>query len=147
MITTLLGLFGCSANNTKTITSLESMTLTLQGMRGSSVYEVISDSQKTELNIYREVFSNGEYVLKLEKSTVCDTQEFIKLMNDCNVIRWDGFHGKHPRNVKDGIMFDFTASVNEGQTIHADGSANFPKGYNEFVRALNDMLTESETTE
>ena len=44
----------------------------------------------------------------------------------------------------DGIMFDFTATVNGGQTIHADGSANYPKGYNEFVRELNKMLAERE---
>ena len=65
-------------------------------------------------------------------------------MNNCSVIRWDGFHGEHPKNVKDGIMFDFTATVNGGQTIYADGSANYPKGYNEFVRELNKMLAECE---
>jgi len=37
-------------------------------------------------------------------------------------------------------MFDFKAIVNDGQILHADGSANFPKGYREFVRGLDAML-------
>ena len=68
----------------------------------------------------------------------------LELMNTCGVICWDGFHGKHPKNVKDGIMFDFRATVNDGQEIHADGSENFPKGYHDFVRELNKILTDHE---
>ena len=131
----MLRLFG-----SKKIASVESVTLTLRGMRGSTVYEIVNDTEQLELRFYREFYSNGESVLKLENSTVVDTCAFIEFMNNCGVIRWDGFHGKHPRNVKDGIMFSFTAIVNTGQTIRADGSENFPKGYREFVRGLNNML-------
>lgn len=144
MFTALIGLCGCAGDYKKTVTSVETMTLTLHGMRGTSVYEIADEAGKTELRRYREIFSSGESILELEKSTVCDTQEFIELMNTCGVIRWDGFHGKHPKNVKDGIMFIFTATVNGGQAICADGSANFPKGYHEFVRELNSMLAECE---
>jgi len=146
IFTTLFGLFGCAERNQKTVISFETMTLTLHGMRGSFVYELETKDDKTELRRYREAFSNRETVQELEQSTVCDTQTLIELMNTCGVIRWDGFHGKHPKNVCDGIMFHFTASVNGGQTIRADGSANFPKGYHEFVRELNRMLAESENT-
>ena len=131
----LLKLFG-----SKKIASVESVTLTLRGMRGSTVYEIVNDTEQLELRFYREFYSNGESVLKLENSTVVDTCAFIEFMNNCGVIRWDGFHGKHPRNVNDGTMFSFTAIVNDGQTIRADGSENFPKGYREFVRGLNNML-------
>ena len=80
----------------------------------------------------------------LETSTLCDMQTMIKLMNACDILGWDGFHGNHPKNVKDGIMFRFEATVNCGQMIHAEGSANFPKGYHEFVRALDAVLAEIE---
>ena len=63
-------------------------------------------------------------------------------MNACDVPHWNGFHGAHPKNVQDGIMFSFEASVNGGQVVSADGSANFPKGYHEFVRTLDEMLAE-----
>ena len=142
LFTTLIGLCGCAGDYRKTVTSIETMTLTLQGMRFCSVYEIKNEDGKTELRRFRKVYSKGEDTLELEKTAVCDTKDFIELMNNCSVIRWDGFHGKHPKNVMDGIMFDFTAIVNDGQTIHADGSANYPKGYNEFVRELNKMLAE-----
>ena len=144
LFTTLIGLCGCAGDYRKTVTSIEAMTLTLQGMRGTSVYEIAEVDGKTELRRFRKVYSKGEDTLELEKTAVCDTKDFIELMNNCSVIRWDEFHGEHPKNVQDGIMFDFRATVNDGKEIHADGSANFPKGYHDFVRELNKILTEHE---
>ena len=143
VLTMLFGLFGCSGEARKTITTLETMTLTVRGMRGTSVYEIVTDAEKTELLRYREAYVNGEDVRILEKSTLCDTQAMIERMNTCGILRWNGFHGKHPKNVLDRDMFVFEASVNHGQTIYADGSANYPKGYREFVRALDQLLSES----
>jgi len=140
VITMLFGLFGCKGKEEKTVVSAESMTLTLQGMRGTFIYEIAKEADRTELRYYRQLYLQGEDVLELEKSAACEIEEIIELMNTCSVIRWDGFHGKHPKNVWDGIMFRFTAVVNGGQTLNADGSANFPKGYHEFVRALNLIL-------
>lgn len=120
------------------------MTLTLRGMRGGHVYKFEGEGDAAELRRYREVYSGGEDELVLELSVPCSMQTMIELMNTCGILSWDGFHGKHPKNVSDGIIFDFTADVNGGQTIHADGSANFPKGYHEFVRTLDEMLAESE---
>lgn len=145
ILTTLLGIFGCAKAAGKTVTSFETVTLTLHTMRGSYVYEISNEAGRVEIGRYREVFSGEKTDLIPEQSASCDTQTFIDLMNLCGVIRWDGFHGKHPKNVLDGTMFNFTASVNNGQKISADGSANFPKGYHEFVRALNEMLAECKT--
>ena len=137
-----IGLCGCADYCRKTITSIETMTLTLQGMRFCNVYEITNEEGKTELRRSRKVYSYGADTP--EPSVVCDITDFIEIMNACGVICWDGFHGKHPKNVKDGIMFDFRATVNDGQEIHADGSENFPKGYHDFVRELNKILTEHE---
>jgi len=144
MFSASIGLLGCAGDSRKTVTSFDMITLTVQGMRGTSVYEIADKDGKTELKRFRKVYSNGEDILELEASAACDTNGFIELMNNCGVIRWDGFHGKHPKNVKDGIMFDFKAAVNDGQNIHADGSENFPKGYRNFVRELDKMLAEYE---
>ena len=141
VFTMLFGLFGCAGNAKKVITSVEEMTLTLRGMRGSYVYKIVCESDKPELRLYREVFSGEDTILELEKKAVPDTQVILDLMNSCGILRWDGFHGKHPKNVQDGIMFTFSAAVNGGQTIRADGSANFPKGYHEFIRTLNAILS------
>lgn len=134
----------CSPEDKETITSIDAMRLVLRGMRGSSVYEIADERGITELRLYREVFRGGEVVLELEESAAYAPAVFIELMNLCCVMRWDGFHGAHPKHVSDGIMFDFTAVVNGGQRIRADGSENFPQGYREFVRELNRMLAERE---
>ena len=117
------------------------MTLILHGMRGSYVYTF---ENQRELRRYREIYRDGEDKLVPEASAPCDAETMRGLMNACGVLRWDGFHGKHPKNVNDGIMFRFEATVTGGQTIRAEGSANFPKGYHEFVHALDAMLAEQE---
>lgn len=144
LVTTIIGLFGCAGGEEKTVASVESMTITQRGMRGGHVYEITETDGITELRLYREVYSGGENSLALEKSVVCDPAALIEMMNTCGVLRWDGFHGKHPKNVSDGIMFTFTASVNGGQVINADGSANFPKGYRDFMNYLDGLLAQSE---
>ena len=111
---------------------------------GGVVYTLEGEGDTTQLRRYRETYRGGEDELVLESSVPCDAQTMIELMNTCGILRWNGFHGKHPKNVSDGIMFRFEATVNGGQEIFADGSENFPKGYREFVRALNSMLAESE---
>ena len=147
LITTMVlsisfGLCSCADIYRKTITSIETMTLTLQGMRFCSVYEITNEDVKTELKRFRKVYLNGVDTLELEASVVCNITDFIELMNTCGVIYWNGFHGKHPKSVNDGIMFDFRATVNNGQEIYADGSENFPKGYHDFVRELNKILAD-----
>jgi len=144
VFTMLFGVFGCGGESKNKVTSVESLTLTLHGMRGSSVYKLEPEAASAELRRYREIYSGEKTILELEQSAICDLQEITDLLNTCGIFRWDGFHGKHPKNVSDGIMFNFTAEVNGGHTINADGSANFPKGYYEFVRALDAILAESE---
>lgn len=144
MFVKLARLFGCGREKEKTVTSVDEMTLTLRGMHGGTVYKFENRTTGTELCRYFEKYSGTETFLELDKSAAFDHQQMISLINTCGIILWDGFHGKHPRNVHDGIMFCFKATVNDGQTIFADGSENFPNGYREFVRSLNEILAESE---
>lgn len=145
VFTMLFGLFGCNEKALEIVTSVETMTLTLRGMRGGHVYKFESEDDTTELRRYREVYRNGEDELVLEASAPCGAETMIELMNTCGILRWDGFHGKHPKNVSDGIMFRFEAAVNGGQTVKAEGSENFPKGYRDFVRALDAMLAPTDS--
>ncbi len=128
-----------------TVTSVEGMTLTLNGMRGEWVYQFDGDTE--ELRRCRVVYSDGEDELLPEASMFCSKQTMLDLFSTSEIQHWNGFHGEHPKNVLDGIMFHFEAAVNEGQIIVADGSANYPKGYHDFVRTLNEMLAEHELTE
>ena len=58
-----IGLCGCADYCRKTITSIETMTLTLQGMRFCNVYEIANKDGKTELSRFRKVYSNGTDML------------------------------------------------------------------------------------
>ena len=136
----LIGLSGCARGSKKAVTSVETMTLTLRGMRGGYVYTLVDN----ELRYYREVYEGEETVLALEKQVACDAQTIVGLMNTCGVMRWDGFHGKHPQDVMDGASFGVTANVNDGKTIEASGSANYPKGYGDLIYAMKNMLKDSE---
>jgi len=144
LFTWLLGLFGCGAGPAEPAVSAESLTLTVRGMRGTVVYQWADEGETSRLTRYRETYSGEEWVLQPEKQVCCPAGEMLRLMNDCGVSGWNGFHGKHPKNVQDGDMFVFQAAINQGESIRAEGSANFPKGYREFVAALNRLLSESD---
>ncbi|MBQ9976158.1 MAG: hypothetical protein IJP16_06570 [Clostridia bacterium] len=142
--TALFGFCGCARGSKRNVNTVEEMTLTQRGMRGGTVYKIENKDGRVELRRYREIYSGEETALEPEGSAVCEAEAFVELMNSCGVMQWNGFHGKHPKNVSDGITFSLTATVNGGESITADGSARYPKGYLDFVRALGGMLASGE---
>lgn len=126
----------------KEIKTVEMLHLRINTMRSSVEYE-IKGGPRPVLSLYRLGYGDRE-AAALEKSVTCDQATPADLLNACGVCRWDGFHGKHPRHVSDGTAFRFHATVNGGVDIRADGSQNFPKGYRELVRALDDLLAKAE---
>lgn len=138
MLNSIFNLF--NKNRKNGIVSMQELTLRTGNMRVTYLYKTAREDTGLKLERYREVFVDGEVRLELENSVSCTNSELIELMNNCNVLKWNGFHGKHPKNVSDGTMFTFVSTVNDGQIIRADGSENFPKGYKEFVRKLNELL-------
>ena len=67
LFTTLIGLCGCAGDYRKTVTSIEAMTLTLQGMRGTSVYEIAEVDGKTELRRFRKCIQTEKISLNLKQ--------------------------------------------------------------------------------
>ena len=108
-------------------------------MRVTVEYEILN-GDAIQISRYRICYTDGENVRELEKSVSCSKEIMLELLISCSIVNWNGFYGKHPKNVRDGDMFKFFAYVNDGQTIRAEGSANYPKGYHEFIRTLNQML-------
>ena len=124
----------------KNVESFETVSFHTSGMRYSTYYEIVCNDGKAQITQYHIKYSDGEKERVVDKQAECGADEFIKLLNDCNITAWDGFHGKHPRGVKDGTMFDFKATVNGDKQIRADGSQNFPKHYHDFRDGLYAML-------
>ena len=122
----------------KSIDSFEVITVREAGMRFTEEYELRS-GDKAILSLYNVRYAKEGDERVLEKSVETDSVEILKILNDYKVASWNGFHGAHPKNVTDGIMFSLKGVVN-GEKIYADGSENFPNGYREFINALREKL-------
>ena len=131
-------------NEKRSITDIEKLNLRLNGMRLTEEYEFAVNGEETEISYYNMSYASGKEERVLIKRTVCDTQTVIDTLNGFGMIKWDGFSGKHPKGVLDGTMFNLTATVNGGQTLHANGSQNFPKHFYDFKNWLYDVLKDCE---
>ncbi len=125
------------------VDSFGKILLKISGMRGSIEYEITDREGQTEISLYEFRYGNGAEERILEKQAFCKTDEFIAFLNECNIMRWDGFEGKHPRGVLDGRMFRFSAEVNGGTTIRANGSENFPRHFRDFENKLYEILNQN----
>ena len=125
------------------ITSYDTIFWRISGMRVTQEYEIVKRGVQAEVSEY-EMYcvTGGGWERQLQRSVLCSEERMLELLNAFPVMKWDGFHGKHPRGVLDGEMFSFQATVNDGISIHAEGSANFPKGFHEFRRAIHLLLYE-----
>ena len=131
----------------KKIDSFERMSLKESGMRFCNQYEILDRGDEVEvvLNDIRFMPGTEPDILVPREKGVIDKASFMKLIKDCNIASWDGFHGNHPKGVRDGIMFRFEAVVNDGLRMYADGSQNFPSHYREFKDALREALGNNKT--
>ena len=134
-------LFGKKPVRSIEIVSLEKLTLRISGMRLTRVYEILDTDNKAEISLYYMKCVPGGMEPELEKRAYAGMPEVTALLNSLGVGSWDGFVGHHPKNVRDGEMFELRAEVNGGESIYAHGSENFPKHYHELVRALDALLS------
>lgn len=127
----------------ETITSFGKIRLRISGMRITEVYEILCRGDEAELSQYWLRYENHEDKYILQKRAIVPAADIVGVLNQCGVMKWDGFSGKNPPGVLDGTMFRFTATVNGDRSICADGSNNFPKHYRDFTDALYRMLNET----
>ncbi len=127
------------------IDSFEVVTLHESGMRFVHDIEIVMKDGKAEVTQYGFRFEpNGDRRVP-EIRAVCGEEIILRLLNACGLLSWNGFHGPHPKDVLDGIMFSLDAKVNGGVEVSAEGSQNFPKGYHEFRSELYEILRTGET--
>ena len=128
----------------ETITSFSEIRLRVSGMRVTEVYEILCRGEEAQLSQYWLSYENHEDNYHLQKRATVPAGEIIALLEQCGIIKWDGFSGKNPPHVLDVKMFDFSAIVNGDRKIRANGSNNFPKHYRDFTDALYRMLSGTE---
>ncbi|MBP5737432.1 MAG: hypothetical protein J6W55_08310 [Acidaminococcaceae bacterium] len=124
------------------ITSFEIVTLRLSGMRFTTEYEIVMKDKDAGVVEYEIRYEKDGDKRIPQRQTVCSADSILKLLNDCELVSWDGFHGKHPKNVKDGIMFSLRATVNGDKKIRAEGSENFPNHFRELRDGLHAILSQ-----
>lgn len=127
-------------NSSDRINTFDMITLRMSGMRFVTEHEIVMRDGKAEVSLYGIRYGQNKDERILEERTVCDQSIVLGLLNDCGLLSWDGFHGSHPKCVKDGIMFTLKAIVNDGKTIYATGSENFPKHFRDFTDGLYKLL-------
>ena len=123
----------------KKVIDFISISLKETGMRSSQIYEILPKNDEAEISLYDIIFVDRKDEKRLSKQALSNKQKIIDLINDYNILSWDNFHGKHPKGVLDGIMFDFKA-VFDDKIVQADGSENFPKNYKEFRNKIRELL-------
>ena len=125
----------------KRIISFESISWRISGMRITREYEIIRRGNEAEISEYEmRCVTGGGMERCPERSALIPYDKMVELLNSYEAIKWDGFHGRHPRGVLDGETFSFEAIINDGVNIRAGGSANFPKHFREFCRAVYELL-------
>ena len=125
----------------KELNSFETVFWRISGMRGSTEYEIVNKGEESEFTEYMMRCAKGGGMERVpERSVTCKTERILEILNSCEVASWDGFHGKHPKGVRDGIMFRFELVVGGDEKITAEGSENFPKHFREFRDAMRELL-------
>ncbi len=123
--------------------SFERVTIRRMGMCGIDDIEAVCNGSEVEITYYNVFYKDDEVRKPIERTT-CDTENFLKILNDCNLLKWNGFHGERPRGLLDGTTFKMEAVVDGGRTIYADGSENFPAGYRELMSEMHRLLREGQ---
>lgn len=138
MFILLLGEF---KDSTEDITEFEEILLKVSGMRGTAEYEFTGSGEDVVLSRYRMKYVDGKEVREPDGRRLCEREAVLDLLEACGVRDWNGFAGNHPENILDGDIFSFRAEIN-GRIIQAEGSANYPEGYKDFLHKLNQWLAE-----
>lgn len=130
----------------KKIESFSSVSLRITGMRANiQLYEILKTDEGVSVSFYE---GSWEYMDNVEKEDCLVSRveggeelytEVLNILNENKVYKWDGFR-KSARNVLDGYMFTFEARVNNDEKIYANGSNAYPKNYNKFIEAIEELL-------
>ena len=76
---------------------------------------------------------------ELVATVTIDTQLVIDILNEYDILSWDGFNGERPKDVEDGTDFYIDAKIN-GKSIEAEGHTVFPENFDPFVKWIDSAL-------
>ena len=65
--------------------------------------------------------------------------ELIRVIEDCGMKQWDGFHGTNPY-VLDGESFSLIMEFSDGTGVYASGENSFPDDYQKAAARLDELF-------
>ena len=138
LVAACIVIFGFGAGKSKEVTDFDTITFTTSPGRGKSTRYIItkrSKNTKISINVTTSARGGGE---DGDEEGYCSTEEMIKLLNDCEVLSWDGFDEED----EDGtLIFKFEGTIN-GKEIEAEGRGAYPKYFEDFVDGVEDLCQE-----
>ena len=120
--------------------AFETVTLELTGMRMHEVYEIVQNGAESTVSRYGLRYENGADRREPEGAAVLETAAVLEKLEAFGVASWNGFHGRHPRGVLDGMMFTLRITAGGETLVFADGSENFPRHFRKLLGWLGDLV-------
>lgn len=124
--------------------SFSIVTLEISTMSSLTELEAVRTESGAEVSIYGKHWGSDERYLKGRAE--CGADEVLALLNECDLIGWDGFVGEHPPGLLDGGMFTLTATVNGDRQVSASGSGINPGSIDRLADGLFSIVREKGQT-
>ncbi len=124
----------------ETVESFSVVTLEISSTSSLTELEAVRTGSGAEVSVYGKHWGSGERFLKGRAE--CGADEILALLNECDLIGWDGFAGEHPPGLLDGGTFALTATVNGGRRVSAGGSGINPGSIDRLADGLFSIVNE-----
>ena len=132
-------IFGFGIGKSKKVTDFEEIYFTTSPGRGKSTrYIIINEGEETKITISVSTSARDGSGDRSEKG-YCSTEDMIELLNDCDVLSWNGYDKKGDKDMD----FSFEGTIN-GEEIEAKGKMAYPKNFEDFVDGVEDLCEESD---
>ena len=132
-------IFGFGVGKSKKVTDFETISFTTSLGRGKTTrYIITNEGEETKISISVTTSAKNGSGDRSEEG-YCSTEDMIELLNECNVLSWNGYDKKGDKDMD----FRFEGNIN-GEEIEAKGKMAYPKNFEDFVDGVEDLCQESD---
>ena len=132
-------------SNMNKLPEIEILTLSENGTEASTrEYEIVRGGDGVTVSLYDGNWNYDDEADRedfLEKRAEGDEELYNRIAQaaaECGIRSWNGFSGSNP-NVLDGYSISFSGII-DGSSFSGHGSNRSPKGYNDCIKTLRDIL-------
>ena len=139
LVATCVAIFGFGIGKGNKVTDFEEIYITTSPGRGKTTrYIITNEGEETKISISVTTSAKDGGGNRSEEG-YCSTEDMIKLLNECDVLSWNGYDKKGDKNMD----FRFEGNIN-GKEIEAKGKMAYPKTFEDFVEGVEDLCEEGD---